>query len=145
MSDLFLSMGQILQRRLVSAPDPKSRCVPITILIIMLSGGCLRTERPVSPAYLENPDPVVKIRAIKWAGENKDAQAVPKLLELSQDEDQAVRFYAIIALRNITQTDLDFDYRADARRRAEAVNRWEKRFVIIEPEKTNGNHQKDDW
>ena len=132
MSDLFLSMGQILQRRLVSAPDPKSRCVPITILIIMLSGGCLQTERPISPADLENPDPVVKIRAIKWAGENKDAQAVPKLLELSQDEDQAVRFYAVIALRNITQTDLGFDYQADARRRAEAVNYWKKRFVIID-------------
>ena len=99
---------------------------------MMLLGGCLQTERSISPTDLENPDPMVKIRAIKWAGENKDTQTVPKLLELSQDEDQAVRFYAVIALRNITQTDLGFDYQADARRRAEAVNYWKKRFVIID-------------
>ena len=130
-------MGRISQRRLVSAPDSGPRGVPITILIILLSGGCLQTSRPISPADLENPDPVVRIKAIKCLGENKSTQAVPKLLELSQDEDHAVRFYAIIALRNITQTDLGFDYQADARRRAEAVNRLEKRFVIIEPEKTD--------
>ncbi len=111
----------------------------------MLLSGCLQTNRPVSLADLKNPDPVVRIKAVKWAGENKNTQAIPKLLELSKDEDQAVRFYAIIALRNITQTDLDFDYRADARRRAEAVNYWKKRFVIIEPEKTDGNLQKDGW
>lgn len=71
----------------------------------MLSGGCIQTRRPISSADLENPDPVMRIRAIKWAGENNDTQAVPKLLELSQNEDQAVRFYAVIALRNITQAD----------------------------------------
>ena len=66
------------------------------------------------------------------AGENKNTEAVPKLLELSQNEDQAVRFYAVMALRNITQTDPGFDYQADAHRRAEAVNYRKKRFVLID-------------
>ena len=137
MPDILFLKGQILKRRLVSAPDSCLRCVPIIILIIMLLSGCLQTSHPISLADLENPNPVMRIKAVKWVGENKNSQTVPKLLELSQDEDQAVRFYAIIALRNITQTDLGFDYQADARRRAEAVNQWKKRFVIIEPEKTN--------
>ena len=112
---------------------------------MILSGGCLQTERPISSADLKNPDPVIRIRAIKWTGENKDTKAVPKLLELSQNEDQAVRFYAVVALRNITQTNLGFDYQSDARRRAEAVNYWKKRFVIIEPEKTDSDLPKNDW
>ena len=75
-------------------------------------------------ADLEGPDVAQRIRAIKWAGDNKVTQAVPLLVDRLCEQDESVRFFAIEALRRITGTDRGYDYRADARRRAESVAEW---------------------
>jgi len=95
-------------------------CCPI----IMLLAGCGGSGKPAGIAGLESRDAAVRILAIKWAGENKVSAAVPALVDCLEHEDRAVRFFAIAALKRITETDHGYDYKADARRRAEAVARW---------------------
>ncbi|MCP4710218.1 MAG: HEAT repeat domain-containing protein [Planctomycetes bacterium] len=87
--------------------------------------GCDNPNKKIdSLANLESIDPATRIRAIKWAGENKVHNAIPLLVDRLQEQDRTVRFYAIMALRRITGDDLGFDYKADPAQRAEAVKKW---------------------
>ena len=96
-------------------------CWPIIVIILI---GCDNPKKIGGLADLENLDPTVRIRAIKWAGENQVHDAVPLLVDRLQEQDRSVRFYAIMALRRITGDDLGFDYKADPAQRAEAVKKW---------------------
>jgi len=92
--------------------------------IIVILTGCGGLPKTVGLLDLENPDPAIRIRAIKWAGENKLTEAVPLLVDRLQEQDVSVRFYAIMSLKRITGTDQGYDYKADAASRSEAVARW---------------------
>ena len=46
------------------------------------------------------------------------------LVDLLEDDDQAVRFYAIGSLRRITGTDCGYDFKTNAYCRLEAIRRW---------------------
>jgi hypothetical protein len=92
--------------------------------ILILAGCGSPFNRKMQLSDLEDPNPSVRIMAIKWAGDNKVSSAVPQLVNFLQDEDRSVRFYAIEALQRITGTDNGYDYKADPKRRAEAVGRW---------------------
>ena len=93
--------------------------------IVVLLAGCWQGPKPAaSLAALEDDNPAVRIRAIKWAGQNEVSAAVPLLVDRLTDEDQAARFYAIQSLRRITGKSYGYDYKSDARKRAEAIERW---------------------
>jgi len=97
--------------------------------IVLIQTGCSnRLARNIELEDLQSSDPTVRVMAIKWTGENKVLQAVPQLVVLLQNEDKAVRFYAIQSLRRITGTDNGFDYKANPKNRAVAVQRW-REFV----------------
>jgi vesicle coat complex subunit len=81
-------------------------------------------DRQVGLSDLEDPNPTVRIMAIKWAGENKITPALPQLVDSLQDEDPSVRFYAIEGLRRITGVDNGYDYKAQSHERAASVERW---------------------
>ena len=91
---------------------------------IVVLNGCADVMRPVGLAELEDPEPIVRIRAIHWAGENAGEEAVPVLVERLAEEDKSVRLYAIASLKRITGNDYGYDYKANAQQRAEAVKRW---------------------
>lgn len=93
-------------------------------MVVVLVGCGNDFNRKMGLSDLENPNPSVRIMAIKWAGENKVSSAVPLLVDLLQDEDPSVRLYAIEGLRRITGTDHGYDYKAAALHRATAVKRW---------------------
>jgi hypothetical protein len=93
-------------------------------LVMALSVGCTPHGREPKLSDLEGCDPALKIRAVKLAGESELTSAVAPLVDLLQDEDRAVRYYAIASLRRITGTDLGYDFKADASSRSEAVARW---------------------
>lgn len=92
--------------------------------IIMVLGGCGRGVKDIGLAELESPDTATRIRAIKWAGENKDQMAVPLLVDRLQEQDPSVRFFAIQALKRITGTDNGYNYAGCSEERAQAVERW---------------------
>ena len=93
--------------------------------MILMQVGC---SSPLGPNIkledLQSPDPTVRVMAIKWAGENKVSQAVPQLVDFLQHDDRSVRFYAIQGLQRITGTDNGYDYKANPKSRAAAVQRW---------------------
>lgn len=75
-------------------------------------------------AAIQAADPNERIRGIKAAGDAKDRHAVPLLVDRLEDEDEAVRFFAIIALGKITGQRFGYDYAVPADQRAPAVERW---------------------
>jgi len=97
-------------------------CWPIIILV----AGCAVTDRPVGLAELESYDIALRIRAIKWAGENKITAAVPLLVDRLAEQDRSVRFFAINALQRITGTNHGFDYKAGTDSRNRAIQRWRR-------------------
>ena len=108
-----------------------SRRIGCWVLIGLVLSGCSPFTRKCSISDLKSQDPTVRIRAIKWAGESKLSAAVPELVDSLQSEDEAVRFYAIEALRRITDTDRGYDYKTAPHRRAAAIERW-KEFLDSE-------------
>jgi hypothetical protein len=86
--------------------------------------GCFQSSTSIGLKDLESPNLDVRIQAIKWAGDNKVKEAVPLLVDRLQEQDKAVRFFAIEALKRIMNTDHGFDYKADAASRAQAIQRW---------------------
>jgi len=104
-------------------------CFLFLTAIPMTLAGCSRAlDQNMDLADLQSPNPTVRVMAIKWAGDKKLSQAVPQLVDLLQHEDGSVRFYAIQSLRRITGTDNGFDYKANPKNRAAAVQRW-REFV----------------
>ena len=81
-----------------------------------------------SSGSFTSPDPASKLYAIVRAGHERDASAVPQLIEQLNSDDQAVRMYAIGALRRITGEDHGFVYYAPPAKREEAIARWLKAY-----------------
>jgi hypothetical protein len=65
-----------------------------------------------------------RILAIKAAAETGDRSAVPLLVDRLEDEDEAVRMFAIIALERITGERFGYDYSKPPFERAAAVEYW---------------------
>ena len=76
------------------------------------------------PPDLHSPDPAARIRAMRQVAEQEDKTAVPLLVDRLEDEDEAVRFYAIAALFRMTGTDMGYKYYKPLRERLPAVKRW---------------------
>ena len=75
-------------------------------------------------ARFQDEDPAVRIQAIHQAGCGKDKGAVPYLVDRLTDSEETARFFAIIALEEITGTTMGWKYYDPPAKRAEAVNRW---------------------
>jgi len=73
---------------------------------------------------LQSPNKDVRIQAILQAGREKDAKAVPYLVDRLGEGYAEVRFAAIVALEKITQTDQGYRYWAPAAQRDQAIARW---------------------
>ena len=112
-------------------------CLPAAFSLIVLVaavgvGGCANElikgdfDRQMELSDLDDPSPTIRIMAAKWAGDNKVVEATGPLVDMLNDEDQAVRFYAIEALRRIAGKDYGYKYQDRADLRAEAVGRWRK-------------------
>ena len=98
----------------------------LCVVSILFVAGCGNSQlgRQIQASDLEDPNPTVRILAIKRAGENKNTSVIPQLVDSLGDEDRSVRFYAIAALKEITGTDNGFDYKDSPELQAEAVERW---------------------
>ncbi len=84
-------------------------------------GGCGEQGARVG---IQSAEPDVRIMAIRAAGSARDQSAVPLLVDRLSDEDDAVRFYAILALERITGTRMGYDYGSSLAVRHEAIERW---------------------
>ena len=80
-----------------------------------------------------------RILAIREAGERQDRLAIPLLVDRLEDEDAAVRFYAILALERITGDRLGYRYEESATDRNEAVERWRRYAAGQRPESVDSH------
>lgn len=90
----------------------------VTILAATLA-GCRDGGRG-----LVDEDPAFKVPAIKDAVAGREQKAVPQLVTDLDDDDSAVRFFAIEGLRRLTGQTFDYHYFDDAPARAPAIARW---------------------
>lgn len=90
--------------------------------VMGLNGCAVGGGRP--RGSLESPDPSQRVAAIVHAAQRNDESAVPLLVDRLEDEDEAVRFCAILALDKLTGTRLGFEYGAPAAERRASVERW---------------------
>lgn len=73
---------------------------------------------------LASANPLERARAAAKLARSGDLQAVHQLVDLLEDEDRAVRMYAILALRQLTGTTLGYQYYQSEPERRQAVERW---------------------
>jgi hypothetical protein len=96
--------------------------VVVAVGVVALLIGC---GPPRGARFISDPDPAVKIPAIRQAAKADDRASIPQLVKNLSSDDPAVRFYAITALRRLTdgQT-FDYVYYAPEDQRRAAIDRW---------------------
>jgi hypothetical protein len=99
----------------------KFGCALALACVVMFATGC---TAPRGPLVVTSPDPSVKIPAIKKAVRKNDRGAAGQLVRDLDNDDPAVRFYAIGALERMTGESMGYRYFDDEADRAEAVQRW---------------------
>jgi hypothetical protein len=88
---------------------------------IFLATGCSESRGPVS---VKSDDPTLKIPAIKQDVQRKNTADVPVMVKDLNDQDSAVRLYAIEGLRRLTGDDFGYHYYDDEDQRRPAIDRW---------------------
>ncbi|GMV98585.1 MAG: HEAT repeat domain-containing protein [Phycisphaerae bacterium] len=94
-------------------------------IAVLLSVGCGPPRTPY-PAALLSERPEERVAAIKHAARVGDQSAVPLLVDRLEDDDEAVRFYAILALEKLTGTRRGYDYGGPETQRWRAVEQWRR-------------------
>jgi hypothetical protein len=97
------------------------------LALLLFMAGCIPAPRP--KPTLTDPDPSLKIPAIKLSVQNKDNSAAAQLVKDLNSDDPAVRFYAIEGLRKLTGEDFGYRYYDDTDAREPAVERWKAWLV----------------
>lgn len=80
---------------------------------------------PRGPLVVTDPDPSIKIPAIKVAVARKDLSSARQMVKDLESDDAAVRFYAINGLRRLTGENFGYLYYEEAEERKAAVMRWQ--------------------
>ena len=105
------------------APSFRGRCAAAMLAAVVLLAplGC-RPRAPREP--LQDTDPVFVIPAIKQTAEDSRRKEIPRLIELLDHEDSAVRLASFQALRDMTGQTFDYEYWRAAEGRRESVDKW---------------------
>jgi len=94
--------------------------IGIMVLAAGLVGGCYSPD----PKSLSSESAPSAIAAIKDAADRNDRTSIPRLVHDLDDEDSAIRFAAISALKRMTGQDLGYRYYDGEYDRRAAVERW---------------------
>ena len=121
-------MPSATRRRPLPGPSAVGVVVIAAAAIVVPSlAGC----RPRGPRNaLQDADPVFVIPAIRDAAESERLRDVPRLIELLESDDAAIRLTSIQALRRLTGETFGYEFWRDAEGRLPAVNRW-KRWAVV--------------
>ena len=95
----------------------------------MIAGGALSLLLGCGghgPRTVANPDLTAKIPAIEYAARVHDRSAIPQLVKDLENDDPAVRFYAIRGLRALTGRTLGYRYYDSEDDRHAEVLRWKQ-------------------
>lgn len=112
-SDWFAITRRLADKRLM-----RGACFAASFALL---AGCGPTGRG-----LADNDLSFKAPAIKRAVRTDQKAAVPELVKSLDDDDSAVRFFAIEGLRRLTNETFGYLYYDDAPARRPAVQRWQQ-------------------
>jgi hypothetical protein len=98
-----------------------SRRAGLTLILVLSSTACRGTLPKPDVAAQEVE---AKIPGIKRAGETHDRAALPGLVASLDDEDPAVRLFAIAALEKFTGDRFGYEYYLDDEQRKPSLARW---------------------
>jgi len=98
-----------------------------------LLAGCTARR---GPFVVSDPDPSNKIPAIKRAADLPDDSKKAQLIQDLDNDDPAVRFYAIRALEQIAGERFGYEYYFDEVQRSQPIQRWRK--WLAESQSTTG-------
>ena len=90
------------------------------------SAGFLGLDGPCLVQRLRSEDPTERMQAIVEAGVERDANAVPFLVDRLTDSEDHLRLGAILALERITGTRRGYRHFDEEWKRYEAVRRWRR-------------------
>lgn len=82
--------------------------------------GCAQSPK----ADFNSADPDARLAAIIAAGQHRDAEKIPDLIDQLGADDAAVRMFAIEALYRITGQRLGYQPQANPAQRHAAIERW---------------------
>lgn len=102
------------------------------ILLAAAAPAC-RPPAAVYPEALHSESPDQRAAAACLAAERRDRDAVPLLVDRLDDDDEAVRMFAILALERITGTRLGYAYHAPEPERLRAIERWRRYLLESRP------------
>lgn len=98
------------------------RLAPIWVgFLPLLLVGC---GPPTDRANIQSADAQTRAAAIKAAAQRGDKRAVPMIVGRLEDEDQAVRFFAIQGLQQLTGQTLGYLYYKPPGTQRDAIRRW---------------------
>ena len=108
--------------RTVSSPQrTRAGLLGAALLLVGLLSGCAQlTWRQ----QLQSEDPLRRIDGAVAAARANDRSAVPLLVDRLQDDDVAVRMYAIMALEKIEGTSLGYKFWGDDMDRTRMAQQW---------------------
>ena len=93
----------------------------IAAIGLLPAAGCGHGPRSVA-----DPDPADKIPAIEHAARAGDRKSIPQLVTDLDNDDPAIRFYAIDGLRKLTGKDFAYRYYDDSDQRKPALKLWKQ-------------------
>lgn len=96
-----------------------SLCV---VACFCIAGGCQSDNKRLEK--VRSNSPVVRSAAIVELEEQGDMDSVQILVSMLDDPDRAVRMYAILALRRLTNEDYGYRYYATETDRASSIAAW---------------------
>jgi hypothetical protein len=98
-----------------------SRSAGWTVILAFSTLAC-RGTLPTPNVAAEEPE--ARIPGIKHAAESRDRSSLPELIESLNDDDPAVRMFAIVALEKFSGDRFGYEYYLDEDRRKPAIARW---------------------
>jgi hypothetical protein len=101
--------------------SPYFFCAAMAATAAWCAVGC---SEPRGPLSVKSDDPSLKIPAIKEDVRNRSGRDEGQMVKDLNDEDSAVRFYAIEGLRRLTGNTFDYHYYDEEDQRRPAIARW---------------------
>lgn len=96
----------------------------ILAVAVGAAAGCAGPR--TSEGGFDSPETGARLYAISSAGQQRDAGALPHLIESLESDDPAIRMMAIVALEQITGTRMGYDPYARYGERQAAADAWLK-------------------
>jgi hypothetical protein len=105
-------------------------CVTVGVSFVILATAGPGTGCGSHDSRFQSIDPLQRAEAAVRAADAGQPDAVHELVSLLDDNDSAVRFYAIQSLRRLCGQDFGYRYFAPEAERAAAVRRWREALRI---------------